>query len=335
MTGNRNSRLLNSVLVIKRTVWVTLGVVFGLVLGQSAGLFAARESSTITACVNKKTSALRYSSSGRCAKSETLLAWNVSGPTGSAGARGEQGLQGPRGETGERGPQGVQGMIGQTGAIGATGPTGLTGPAGAAGPSAIWSSTGFTTRNVCGLDGTTACAVGLRGPGGGLIFFVDTEGEYSEFDYLEAAPADAATATNWSTTATKCGTSVTSSCQTSFISDAGNALNYLATGQGKIATALIIARHDEGGVSRSSYAAGIANTYYTANASDWWLPSKNELNLMYTNLKLAGLGGFANDYYWSSSEFNASNVWGQAFNSGGQANLGKILTTYVRPIRGF
>jgi hypothetical protein len=318
--------------VKKRTLWVSLGILLGLLVGESSGIIAARTASTITACINKKSSAMRYSSSGRCAKTESVLAWNIDGPTGSKGTAGDQGLQGPRGERGEAG------LRGEAGERGAQGLQGVAGPAGAAGVSGVspsWSATGFTARSVCGVNGTTLCALGLRGPGGGLIFYVDSDGEHPDFDYLEAAPADASSSANWSTTTSKCGPSISSSCQTSFINDAGSSLNFIAIGEGRSATAAVVARHDEGSVARSSYAAGIANAYSTAWASDWWLPSKNELALMYTNLKLNGLGGFALDYYWSSSEFNASNVWGQAFNSGVPANLGKSLSTFIRPVRGF
>jgi uncharacterized repeat protein (TIGR02543 family) len=69
--------------------------------------------------------------------------------------------------------------------------------------------------------------------------------------------------------------------------------------------------------------------------SDWFLPSKDELNLMYENLKVSGVGGFAVNYYWSSSEFNATNAWSQFFFNGFQLNYFKYFTFRVRAVRAF
>ncbi len=43
----------------------------------------------------------------------------------------------------------------------------------------------------CGANGTSACKIGTKGPGGGWIFFVDYNDQFSGFDYLEAAPTGA------------------------------------------------------------------------------------------------------------------------------------------------
>ncbi len=50
--------------------------------------------------------------------------------------------------------------------------------------------------------------------------------------------------------------------------------------------------------------------------SDWYLPSKRELSLMYTNAfiiekALSPSSGFASSAYWSSTEFNYGNAWYQ------------------------
>jgi phosphodiesterase/alkaline phosphatase D-like protein len=71
--------------------------------------------------------------------------------------------------------------------------------------------------------------------------------------------------------------------------------------------------------------------------SDWFLPSKDELGLMYTNLKANGLGGFTDGGYWSSSEYNNSNgAWMQDFyHSGQQSATDKGNLNYFRAVRAF
>ena len=74
----------------------------------------------------------------------------------------------------------------------------------------------------------------------------------------------------------------------------------------------------------------VLNTY-----CNWFLPSKDELNLMYTNLHKQKLGNFDCHYYWSSSEYNFSYVWIQYFCNGNQCNDYKNYTYHVRAIRAF
>jgi hypothetical protein len=69
--------------------------------------------------------------------------------------------------------------------------------------------------------------------------------------------------------------------------------------------------------------------------SDWFLPSKDELNLVYVNLKLYALGGFTDGYYWSSSEDSADFALYQRFSSGNQSGTGKYSTFRVRAVRAF
>ncbi len=72
--------------------------------------------------------------------------------------------------------------------------------------------------------------------------------------------------------------------------------------------------------------------------SNWFLPSKEELNKLYLNKSL--IGGFSQnfiDYYWSSSEWNSTAAWVQYFSNGGQAAIQKSLSNiaHVRAIRYF
>ena len=67
--------------------------------------------------------------------------------------------------------------------------------------------------------------------------------------------------------------------------------------------------------------------------TDWRLPTKNELNLLY--LQKSVVGGFANNYYWSSTEALFNYAWGQNFSSGYQVADYKNNASYVRAIRAF
>jgi hypothetical protein len=66
---------------------------------------------------------------------------------------------------------------------------------------------------------------------------------------------------------------------------------------------------------------------------DWFLGSIGEMKLMYDNLQ--GLGGFVQNYYWSSTEYDAANAWSQYFDYGYQNFSSKGFPGYVRPIRAF
>ena len=89
----------------------------------------------------------------------------------------------------------------------------------------------------------------------------------------------------------------------------------------------------------SSYAARLCDVLeYEANGdvfNDWFLPSSEELNLMYENLHKQDLGSFADDFYWSSSEYNAYFAWKQLFIIGSQDDGLRYHECRVRPIRAF
>jgi hypothetical protein len=309
-----------------------VGVLAGVTVGSGVGVFAASSTKTVTVCANKKTNVLRYAKNGKCTATETKVTLNQTGADGTAGATGAKGDTGATGATGAAGAKGDTGAAGTNGAAGASSPT------------------GFAARNACGANGTTLCAVGVQGPGGGTIVYVDSTNEMPMYDYLEVAPADASLGVAWSTSTAKCGPSAGTNCQTEFLSDAGIALEYIGLGTGRAATAAIVARHNAGGVAKTAYAAGVADEYTTTTASDWFLPSKDELNEVCKYARNTGQaagadtacsGGTLRDgfstagYYWSSSEFANFMACSHSFEPNIQSASSKVKSFPVRPVRAF
>ena len=107
-----------------------------------------------------------------------------------------------------------------------------------------------------------------------------------------------------------------------------------AIGTGLSNTNAIIASQGE---TATSYAAGLARAYTGGGYTDWYLPSKEELNKLRMNRD--GIGGFADDFYWSSSEYGVDGVlaWYQNFHIGAdQGAIDKGIRTFnVRAIRAF
>ena len=75
------------------------------------------------------------------------------------------------------------------------------------------------------------------------------------------------------------------------------------------------------GINRNSSPTGDA---YTSGS-----PAKTSVTLFQTGNTEA----FTADYYWSSSEYSATNAWKQNFNNGNQNNNNKNNSAYVRAIR--
>jgi hypothetical protein len=103
-----------------------------------------------------------------------------------------------------------------------------------------------------------------------------------------------------------------------------------AIGTGLSNTNAIIA--SQGGTA-TSYAAGLARAYAGGGYTDWYLPSKDELNKLYLN-RIA-IGGFADASYWSSTEFGVDLAWSLDFTRGIQFNGVKDYANSVRAIRAF
>ena len=131
---------------------------------------------------------------------------------------------------------------------------------------------------------------------------------------LIAAPADRPAGLQWSN-----GTNVATGAT-------GTAL-----GTGLANSDAIVAAQ---GAPAAGYAAGWARAYRGGGYSDWYLPSKDELNQLFLNQ--AAIGGFGPNYYWSSSEFDASTAWAKAFDLSSPAYAySKNGASYVRAVRSF
>lgn len=87
------------------------------------------------------------------------------------------------------------------------------------------------------------------------------------------------------------------------------------------------------GCATAGIAARLCADYVSGIYSDWFLPSKDELLILYANK--TGIGGFANDYYWSSTEDLCCWAKGVSFVSGTVSSINKSTSDKVRPIRYF
>ena len=153
------------------------------------------------------------------------------------------------------------------------------------------------------------------GPAGGWIFY--DKGSYSDgWRYLEAAPASTEwTDEQWGSYGTLIGGTETG----------------IETGQSNTTT-IVAWLNSHGETDR---AAQLCDALTVGGYSDWFLPSLDELNLMYTNLKCFGVGGFTDRAYWSSTEYDANDAQRQGFSSGYQRYNDKRSTFSVRAVRAF
>jgi len=156
--------------------------------------------------------------------------------------------------------------------------------------------------------------VGDFGPAGGIIFF--DRGFISDgWRYLEAAPAGTDFPAQWG-------------AYEKDVAGTGTAV-----GSGKHNTQRIVERLKA--LGENNCAAQICVGMEINGYKDWFLPSKDELDLMYKNLKQKGLGGFSNNWYWSSSQSFNKHACYQSFSDGVQDRNYKDIAHSVRAVRAF
>ena len=79
--------------------------------------------------------------------------------------------------------------------------------------------------------------------------------------------------------------------------------------------------------------AALASTF--GGYTDWFLPSQDELNLLWDSKSLPSLGSFGNGIYWSSSQDGDQKAWPQVFDGMGNESQKKSDVYGVRLLRAF
>jgi hypothetical protein len=181
-----------------------------------------------------------------------------------------------------------------------------------------------------------AYSIGDIGPGGGVVFYKETT-KKSWGQYLEVAPS------GWSGSPSDPQSYWCDITDRKIIEGSSGLfeLNKIGNqiGDGKRNTKIMSSRCGTG--------AFIVNQYNGGGLSDWYLPSKMELNQLCrfargqeSSLRDCNSSGNLregfSDYYWSSSESSATRAWDQFFNIGNVNVSNKShLGNAIRPIRSF
>ncbi|MDR2729927.1 MAG: DUF1566 domain-containing protein [Treponema sp.] len=162
-------------------------------------------------------------------------------------------------------------------------------------------------------DSNKVYKIGDTGPAGGIVFY-DRGSTGGGWRYLEAAPAGTEFRDQWGP-------------------DTNVARTETAVGTGKRNTQFITTA-----LKQNGKAAYLCTSLNYNKHRDWYLPSKDELALMYNNLARRGLGGFTTGYYWSSSQagnIDNSNAWSMKFDNGNQGTSYKNNSCFIRAVRAF
>jgi len=183
------------------------------------------------------------------------------------------------------------------------------------------------TGNSCEYGGT--CAIGDVAPGGGYVFYVSATtinvatGISSGGIYLATAPQTWSGGSIDPNASFGCGSTNIASTSDSVGSGAEN-------------TRLINA-----GCATAGIASRLAADSSAEGFTDWFIPSIDELTLIYNNLKLNSLSNLQSWNYWSSTQ-GSSSAYGKYWWFGNGAVSGQTdknnsagSNMYVRPIRAF
>jgi hypothetical protein len=189
----------------------------------------------------------------------------------------------------------------------------------------VWQALGAVS------SGSPPLAIGDNAHGG-IVFYIFQSGDpgyvSGEEHGLVCALADQSSGSEWGCY----GISISGADGTALGTGAQNTFDILAAGCTPLGIAAELC---------DAYSITYNGTVY----DDWFLPSKDELDLMYQsrttiNATVLANGGSSlasgyNNYYWSSTEIDGNQAWIQRFYNGNQYDLSKYGSEYVRAVRAF
>jgi hypothetical protein len=198
-------------------------------------------------------------------------------------------------------------------------------------------------------------SVGDTGPSGGYVFYENPNYIADGWRYLEAAPygwydgdpdssgysGDADPNFQWGAYDYAVDPSATATAIGSGASNTANIVDFHDTlGSSYPEPGDYYTNPEEYFINNDgTVAAKVCANYSLENEevtyNDWFLPSKDELDLIYENLYKKNLGGFSDSGYWSSSEYSAKFAWGQNFYYEVQDDFSRSSAYRVRPVRAF
>lgn len=103
-----------------------------------------------------------------------------------------------------------------------------------------------------------------------------------------------------------------------------------ALGNGDENSELIVSTTGNG-----NYAAFECENLFLNGHDDWFLPSKEELNLIYQEKAAGKINGLNADFYWTSSETSSTGAWSQSFMNGANSSAHKSGNYGVCAVRAF
>ncbi len=150
--------------------------------------------------------------------------------------------------------------------------------------------------------------------GGGVVAYIFVAGDpgyvSGQTHGIIAAATDQSTAAYWGCFGTFTGANGTN----------------LGTGAANTATIISVC-------TIAGIAAHVCDTCTVGGYTDWYLPSRNELQKLYLNRTT--IGGFFAGQYWSSSDVMGVGAYNIDFSNGNICNCGKNYAHHIRAIRSF